>query len=165
MSESRTPQLDHGQPEQPSGRRESRKEQRFGPKPEPAQPTAKKPRPELTLEEKARLRERRWRIKFGSIIAGVIVVWVGLGLLVTSDDLKMNGGPNGGNLFGTLFPNDHVSKGMSKSDVTRILGRPDSVSSRFSGGIAQESWTYSSSSGRSCVTFTDGKVSDYLPIR
>ena len=63
-----------------------------------------------------------------------------------------------------MFKGSRVSKGMSKAEVMRVLGKPDMVSTRFSSGTAQEDWTYSTGGSRSCVTFGNGKVTDYVPL-
>ena len=115
--------------------------------------------------QKAQASERRWKRRVGGLIAVVFLGWVAVGLLLSSDGPKMKVDSRSDYANGPQFKGERVSKGMSKAEVLRVLGKPDMVATRFSGGTTSEDWTYSTGGSRSCVTFGSGKVTDYLPLK
>ena len=118
----------------------------------------------LAAIQKAQASERRWKLWVGVMIGLVFLVWVAIGLVLGRDGLKTNGDSESDHAHEPSFKAGRVSKGMPKAEVMRILGKPDMVTTRLSGGIAFEDWTYSTGGSRSCVTFASGKVTDYLSL-
>lgn len=104
-----------------------------------------------------------WKFLVAGVIAVGLVFWIIAASTMTTDDDRVHRASSNVHTKAVMYNGAKISQGMSKSEVTRILGSPDSVNQRFSPGGTREEWIYSSKGANSHLLFEEGKLTDFTP--
>ncbi len=103
----------------------------------------------------------QWKFLTAAAVVLGLIIWIIVASILTTDDDRVQGATTDPHARTVNFNGTRIVQGMTKAEVTKILGSPDFVARKGSIFGSREEWVYSSNGQSSNLVFEEGKLTEY----